>query len=110
LTRKGVGITLGLGAIAIVGAGSWYIFRPQAQNAIAFSGRIEGDETDGSPKSGGRVEEVTVREGDNITKGQMPMRLDDAEIRAELQSTSSQVIAAQKRAIEAELKFLLPTQ
>jgi multidrug efflux pump subunit AcrA (membrane-fusion protein) len=56
------------------------------------------------------VEEVTVREGDNITKGQMLVRLDDAEIRAELQSTSSQVIAAQKRAIEAELKFLLTTQ
>jgi HlyD family secretion protein len=100
-----LGIALGLGAIAIIGVGSWYIFRPQTQNAIAFSGRIEGYETDVSTKSSGRVEEVTVREGDNVTKGQLLVRLDDAEIRAELQAASSQVVAAQKRVLEAELQI-----
>ena len=35
-----LGIALGLGAIAIIGVGSWYIFRPQTQNAIAFRSKL----------------------------------------------------------------------
>jgi HlyD family secretion protein len=49
---------------------------------IALSGRIEGDDSAVSPKTGGKILEVTVREGDTVTAGQVIARLDDAQVRA----------------------------
>src|SRR5579864_1580875 len=37
---------------------------------IALSGRIEGDDSAVSPKTSGKILEVTVREGDTVTAGQ----------------------------------------
>jgi HlyD family secretion protein len=49
---------------------------------IALSGRIEGDDSAVSPKTSGKILEVTVREGDTVTAGQVIARLDDAQVRA----------------------------
>src|SRR6202040_4057042 len=49
---------------------------------IALSGRIEGDDSAVAPKTSGKVLEVTVREGDTVTAGQVIARLDDAQLRA----------------------------
>jgi HlyD family secretion protein len=49
---------------------------------IALSGRIEGDDSAVSSKTGGKILEVTVREGDTVTAGQVIARLDDAQVRA----------------------------
>src|SRR5579864_5906036 len=51
-------------------------------NIIALSGRIEGDDSAVSPKTSGKILEVTVREGDTVTAGQVVARLDDAQVRA----------------------------
>jgi HlyD family secretion protein len=87
------------------GLGTWYLLRPAPLNAIKLSGRIEGYETDVSTKSPGRVEWVAVREGTAVNKGQLLVRLDDAEIRSELQAATAQVDAARKRAMEAQLQI-----
>lgn len=96
---------LGLLLLAGAGIGTWYFLRPLALNAIPLSGRIEGYETDVSTKSAGRVEKVMVREGAVVKKGQLLVRLDDAEIRSELQAAIAQVDAAQKKAAEAQIQI-----
>jgi HlyD family secretion protein len=49
---------------------------------IALSGRIEGDDSAVAPKTSGKILEVTVREGDTVSAGQVIARLDDAQVRA----------------------------
>jgi HlyD family secretion protein len=109
-TPKGFQIRLWmvLGAVAIAGiaVGSRYwLFRPQTASTIEFSGRIEGYETDVSTKGAGRVEAVTVREGDAVTKGQLLVLLDDTEVQSELVAATAQVEAAKQRAAAAHLQI-----
>jgi HlyD family secretion protein len=90
--RRWLWILGGTVAIASVGFGVWYgFFRPQPANIIQFNGRIEGYETDVSTKGIGRVEEVTVREGDTVKKGQLLVRLSDEEVQSELSAATAQV-------------------
>ncbi|MGL4617775.1 MAG: efflux RND transporter periplasmic adaptor subunit [Chroococcidiopsis sp.] len=103
--RRWVWILAGTIAIAGIGTGVWYWFRPKADNMIQFSGRIEGYETDVSTKGTGRVEEVTVREGARVKKGQLLVRLSDEEVRSALQAAISQVNAAKQREVNARLQI-----
>ncbi len=105
-SRRWLWLLIGIIAIALIGVGSWYwLFRPKNSNAIQFSGRIEGYETDVSTKGTGRVEAVTVREGAVVTKGQLLIRLSDDEIKAELAAATAQVEAAKQREAAARLQI-----
>lgn len=105
-SHRWVWFLVGSMAIAGIGAGIWYgFFRPQNDNLIPFSGRIEGYETDVSTKGAGRVAEVTVREGATVTKGQLLVRLEDDEVQSELAATKSQVEAAKQREAAANLQI-----
>ena len=103
--RRWIWILAGTVAIAGIGTGVWYGLRPQTNSMIQLSGRIEGYETDVSTKGAGRVEEVTVREGAVVKKGQLLVRLSDAEVRSELQAAISQVNAAKQREASARLQI-----
>ena len=61
-------LIVGTVAIAAIGAGSYWLLRPQNNDVIAFSGRIEGYETDVSTQGTGKVEFVTVREKSQCQK------------------------------------------
>ncbi len=105
-TRRWPWLLLGSVMIVGVGAGVWYaFFRPQPPNFIPMSGRIEGYETDVSTKGAGRVETVTVREGETVTKGQLLVRLDDAEVQSELAAANAQLEAAKQREAAARLQI-----
>jgi HlyD family secretion protein len=52
------------------------------ESIVALSGRIEGDDSAVAPKTSGKILEITVREGDSVTVGQVIARLDDAQVRA----------------------------
>jgi HlyD family secretion protein len=54
-------------------------------------------ETDVSAKIGGRVAQVSVREGDSIKLGQLLIQIDDSDLRAQLQGAIARVRAAQER-------------
>jgi HlyD family secretion protein len=104
--RRWFWLLLGSVTIVGIGAGVWYtFFRPQPQNFIPFSGRIEGYETDVSTKGAGRVETVTVREGETVSQGQLLVRLDDAEVQSELAAANAQVEAAKQREAAARLQI-----
>lgn len=49
---------------------------------VALSGRIEGDDSAVAAKVTGKILEITVREGDSVTAGQVIAKLDDAQVRA----------------------------
>lgn len=94
-------IPLGLLLIAVgFGVRSW-LARP-SDDELQLSGRIEGYETDLGAKSGGRVESVTVREGDRVQQGQVIARLDDDELQAAYAAAQASVIAAQQQMQQAQ--------
>jgi HlyD family secretion protein len=90
-------------AVLALAAAAFYFLRPAApKNALALSGRIEGDETDIGAKVGGRVTFVAVREGASVRRGQVLVRLDDAQTRAQLDEARARVTAARQQAAQAQ--------
>jgi HlyD family secretion protein len=98
-------ILLPLGLVAIAAGTAWYFLSRPADNDLQFSGRIEGYETDVGTKASGRVEEVTVREGAAVKKGQLLVKLDDDQVQAQLQGAEAKLKAAQQQAENAKLQI-----
>ena len=69
---------------------------------ISVTGRIEGDESKIASLAAGRVEEVLVREGDRVKKGQLLIRLDDSLIQSGLSSADRGVGMAAAMASRAQ--------
>lgn len=90
--------------LAAAGLGLRYWLTRPDPNAIELSGRIEGYETDLGAKVGGRIAEVTVREGDTVKADQVVARLDDAELQAQLAAAQARVAAAQQQVNQAQLQ------
>lgn len=96
-----------LGALVLtgIGYGFWtWINQPKA-GELKVSGLIEGYETDVGAKTPGRIDEVTVREGDGVKKGQLLVRLNDSEIQAQLQGAVARINAAKQQARQAQLQL-----
>jgi HlyD family secretion protein len=66
--------------------------------ALAVSGRLEGYQSDLGAKVGGRVVWVAVREGAVVRAGQLLVRLDDMQARAQAAAAAAAVAAAEDRA------------
>jgi HlyD family secretion protein len=65
---------------------------------VAMSGRIEGDDSAVAAKTAGKILEVTVREGDSVSAGQVIARLDDAQVRAREDQARAALADAQAKA------------
>jgi HlyD family secretion protein len=79
----------------------WKIFfsTPKLPDSIiALSGRIEGDDSAVAPKTSGRILEITVREGDTVTAGQVIARLDDAQVRAREDQAKAALVDSEAKA------------
>ncbi|PSB24639.1 HlyD family secretion protein [Stenomitos frigidus] len=98
-------IMLGVLAIAGVSATIWYVLSRPSDRDLHLSGRIEGYETDVGAKTGGRVDTITVREGDQVKQGQLLVRISDTEVQAQLRGAAAKVIAAQQQAQQAQLQI-----
>jgi HlyD family secretion protein len=72
-----------------------------ASGTLRLSGRIEGYETDVGTRVNGRVAAVTVREGAAVVAGQLLVRLDDDEVRAQLRGAQARVAAARQQELNA---------
>lgn len=88
-------IARGVLAIAVLGglAASWFYFRQASapKEIIAVSGRIESDDAVVAAKTSGRIREITVREGDHVSAGQVVAVLDDDQIKARVSQAQSDV-------------------
>lgn len=95
-----------IGLLIAVGAGSaWYFLSPHPVQPLQVSGRIEGYETDIGAKFAGRVDFVAVREGDKVKKGEVIVRLDDEQVRAQLRGATARLIATQQAQSQAQLQI-----
>lgn len=79
--------------------------RPRVQ---PVSGTIEVDEVHVAPRTGGRVVELFVQEGDVLQKGQSLARLVAPEMEAQRKLAQAQIETAEQdaKALEAQLEFL----
>jgi len=71
--------------------------RPQQKPGIAASGTIEADTVRVMSLIPGRVLTVTVAEGDDVTSGQLLLRLDDSLLQKQLTSARAQIDLARAR-------------
>jgi len=69
-------------------------------NAITASGTVESTEADLGFELAGRIAEITVREGDRVTGGQVLARLDADELDARRAAAEAQVAAAEAMLLE----------
>ncbi|HEY9851677.1 MAG TPA: HlyD family efflux transporter periplasmic adaptor subunit [Leptolyngbyaceae cyanobacterium] len=92
--------------VLIVGAGlTWYFLSRPKTEGLQLSGRIEGYPTDIGARVPGRVNFVAVREGDTVSQGQVIVRLDDAEIQAQLRGATARIAAAQQQERQVQMQI-----
>jgi HlyD family secretion protein len=87
------------------GVSIWYFFLrtpATSTNQIAVSGRIETDDSSVAAKTTGRIREITVREGDHVTAGQVIATLDDAQLKAREEQAQIAAGQAEMRITRAE--------
>jgi HlyD family secretion protein len=65
---------------------------------VILSGRIEGDDSAVASKTGGRILEIRVREGDSVNAGEMIAILDDQQVRAREEQARAMVSEAEAKA------------
>ena len=99
--RRGAILAAAL-VLVLAGAGyaTWRTFfadPPLPPGVIPVSGRIEGDDSAISPKTSGRIREISVREGDQVKAGDVVAVLDDEQIRAREQQAEAAVRQADAR-------------
>jgi HlyD family secretion protein len=92
-------------AVAGAGAAAWYFISRPESDALEFSGRIEGYETDIGAKVAGRIIDVTVREGAEVQQGQLLVKLDDDEIQAQVAGAEARIRAAKQQEQNARLQL-----
>jgi HlyD family secretion protein len=98
--RRAIRAVVLLVVLAVAGFAGWRVFfsRPTLPPSIvAASGRIEGDDAAVAAKTSGRVQEITVREGDAVQAGQVIAVLDDDQVRAREQQAEAVVRQAEAR-------------
>jgi HlyD family secretion protein len=78
------------------------LFPAAPPTQLPVSGRLEGYQSDLGAKVGGRVVWVAVREGAVVRAGQVLVRLDDAQPRAQVAASAAAVEAADDRARQAQ--------
>ncbi|MGE0468897.1 MAG: HlyD family secretion protein [Nitrospira sp.] len=106
---------LGLLALAILVAISgylaldrWVLHGGLPDGLVQVNGRIEGDHVTIAGKYPGRIQELLVREGDQVTKGQVLIKLDDAQTTARVEQArrAFEAVEAEVQAAHANLAVL----
>lgn len=100
--------TLVLATIAVAAVGGGYLAWTQTQgdglppDIVFGNGRVEAVQVDITSMVAGRVETVTVREGDLVDAEQVVATIDDATIRAQLAQAQAEVAAAEAQVAAAK--------
>ncbi len=86
LMKKILTSTLVMVVVAACIAVWWLFFRvtPLPEGLVQANGRIEGDHYTVAGKVAGKITELKAREGDEVKKGQVLAKLDDAQINAKV--------------------------
>src|SRR5690349_469353 len=111
--KRNTYIIAGIASVTAVSAAAYFMAgllwpRGLPQGLIQANGRIEGDHVTVSSKFPGRVIELTAREGSNVVKGAVLIRIDDAQTKAKVDQAARFVDAlmAQVEAAHTSLAVL----
>lgn len=97
---------VGIVLVVVVGVAAyliWQHFRPKGlgEGFASGNGRIEAVEFDVAAKAPGRITEMYVDDGDFVTAGQVVVRMDTRELRAQLSQAQAEESAARNAASTA---------
>ncbi|GAL35387.1 predicted membrane fusion protein (MFP) component of efflux pump membrane anchor protein YbhG [Vibrio maritimus] len=92
-----------LGAVAVIGWVGYKFFDAYQAPAMHIQGQIESQQYSISSKVPGRIDDVLVRKGDNVTEGQLIFTIHSPEIEAKLEQAVAGEKAAGALAKEAEI-------
>lgn len=86
----------------------WILNSPLPEGLIQANGRIEGDHVTVASKFPGRIQQLLVREGHTVTKGQVLVKLDDAQTSAKVEQARQafEAIEAQVQSAHTSLAVL----
>src|SRR5262249_55372443 len=104
-TRRRRALIFGAAALVVLLVLVWRLFFAGSglpQGVVALSGRIEGDDSSIAPKTGGRVLEIRVREGDSVQAGDVLAVLDDEQVRAREDAAKAVLAQAEAGARSAQ--------
>ncbi len=95
--------------ILAIGIGFYLKIRPpeksHSDEYILANGRIEGYETNIGAKIGGRIDSITVYEGDIVKPGKLLVQMSDSDIEAQLRAKLALIKASQQDVKSAEQKL-----
>jgi HlyD family secretion protein len=94
-------IPVGIGVLVVAGWALWYRQQQPVSDQLELSGRLEGFPTQVDAKVSGRIETLTVREGDLVDIGEPIAQLSAAELQAQRQGGLARLQAAQDREQQA---------
>jgi len=99
INKKKAMVAGAAGLVAVLIVVAWKVLQePKLPEGIASgNGRLEATEVDITTKFPGRLAEVNVKEGNDVTAGQVLARLDVREIEADLRQAQAQVKQVQKQ-------------
>lgn len=83
--------------IALAAAYLWWQNTQQQKPGLFVSGRLEGYETNIGAKVGGRVLFVKYREGEQVKRDELLVRINDEEIRAQLRGSEARMKQAMQQ-------------
>ncbi|MDK2639508.1 HlyD family secretion protein [Vibrio vulnificus] len=95
-------VLLSLCAVGVVSWVGYSFYQAYQPEAVRLQGMIEAQQYSISSKVPGRIDQVLVRKGENITKGQLVFTLHSPEIEAKLEQAKAGEKAAGALAQEAE--------
>ena len=99
---RGAAVLLVVAALGIGGPLASRMLNSGGVPNIQVTGNMEALQVDVSVKIAGRILSLRVREGDRVTAGQLLVRLDDADLKAEVERAQAALKSA-----EAQLRDLL---
>ena len=95
-------VALVLLALVVAGWEGWLWYQRRATaNELNGSGSIEATQVDVAPKISARITQLVVKEGDAVHAGQVLVRLDDRDLRAQVDQAHASVVAAQAKVVQA---------
>ena len=79
-------------ALLLLGFYAWFELRQTGYGEafVSGNGRIEATEIDIATKLGGRIESITVKEGDFVKPGQLLVQMDTTTLQAQLNQAQAQ--------------------
>ncbi|MEO1204776.1 MAG: HlyD family efflux transporter periplasmic adaptor subunit [Pseudomonadota bacterium] len=96
--------------LAVAGIAGFMFFggdgdTPVPEGIVSGNGRIEAVQVDIATKIAGRVDSVSVREGDLIRPGQLLAKIDSAQLRAQLLRAEADIASAESMVAQAEAQI-----